>query len=121
MDSLLKSILDKYPFDNPNVVFVRHGENKVYQVTDKNKIYILRIHQPIEGFSLALHRNGLSNKEYVKGEMEILSYLHDKGDIIVQKPIKTRSDELVSFMEDGTPVTVLEWLDGETIKLKDVT
>lgn len=121
MIDLPEKVLQMYPFENPSVVFVRHNENKVYQVKAQNKLYILRIHQPIEGFSLDLHQDGRSLKDYILGEMDVLAYLHDKGHIKVQKPVRNLSNDLVSFLDDGTPVTVLEWLDGEVMNVQDVS
>jgi Ser/Thr protein kinase RdoA (MazF antagonist) len=110
------SILEDYAFSNPKIIFLRHNENLVYQVIDNNKTYLLRIHKPIDGFSLNLHQRQYTMSDYIDGEMHLLDYIRHHSDIHVQVPIKNKDNHFVSFLDDGTPVTLLTWIEGETIK-----
>lgn len=109
------SALDNYDFDSPDVTFLRHNENIVYQVEDDQCRYLLRIHKPVDGFSLKLHTRSYPFRNYILSEMKLLDYLSTHCSIPVQKPIKTKDNTLVSFLEDGTPVTLLTWIDGDAL------
>lgn len=39
----------------------------------------------------------------------------------VQVPFKNRSGECLTFLSDGTPVTVLSWIPGRTVEKDDLT
>jgi len=108
-------ILNHFRFKDPKIKFLRHNENLVYQVTDQNKVYLLRIHQPIEGFTLSLHQRHFPFEVYIKSEMEILEYLNKHSPITVQAPVKTKDGHLLTFLNDGTPVSVLTWIEGQAL------
>lgn len=116
MEFTYHAILKNYHFDNPKITFLRHNENLVYQVIDQNKTYLLRIHKSIDGFSLKLHQKRFAQKEYIKSEMKILDYLHKYSDIGVQNPLKNKQGDFVSLLDDGTPVTILTWIEGDMLK-----
>lgn len=109
------SIIDKYAFSNPRFIFLRHNENLVYQVIDQDKTYLLRIHKSIDGFSLNLHQRQYGMSDYIDGEMRLLDYISHHSDIHVQTPIKNKDNRFVSYLDDGTPVTLLTWIEGEVI------
>ena len=113
--------LAHYSFDNPQVQFIRHNENITYKVVDGAKSFLLRIHQPIDGFDLSVLRFDSSLADLVEGEMSLLAYLADNCVVPVQKVVPNRHGQLVSYLADLTPVTVLEWITGETLEQTSVT
>lgn len=50
--NLLAEALNQYSFQQPQVKMIRHNENQTYQVIDGQNQYLLRIHLPIDGFSV---------------------------------------------------------------------
>lgn len=50
--NLLAEALNQYSFQHPQVKMIRHNENQTYQVIDGQNQYLLRIHLPIDGFSV---------------------------------------------------------------------
>jgi hypothetical protein len=91
-------ILQEYDFMNPEVRFIRHGENKVFQLIDNNVKYTIRIHKSVEGFSLDLHQRQYSIKEYVTAEMDVLEHVYNKGNVHIQRPIKNKKGNYVTFL-----------------------
>ena len=112
MNNLIQEAPAHYDFTDPRLDFIRHNENITYRVTDAAGSYLMRIHQPVEGFSLGIHRRERAVEEYVRNEMELIEYVGGEGRVTVQKPVGNRSGELVTLLADGTPVTVLEWVPG---------
>lgn len=114
----LDEALSMYTLASSEAALIRHNENVTYKVTDKSaeKAYLLRIHCPVEGFSLGILRRDENSVTAVLDELEIISALKAGTDISVQAPIKNKKGELVSVLQDGTPVSLLEWVDGETLE-----
>lgn len=115
-DKLIDDIIDKYDFKNPRAELIRHNENMTFKVTDENNEYVLRIHKPIEGFTLKLLQGRVNPIEYLRGEMKILIFLNANLDIPFQMPIINKGGEYVTLLQDGTPVTLLKWVDGVTLE-----
>ena len=114
MNNLIKEALFLYDFKAPQLEFIRHNENITYKVVDKDKSYVLRVHKPIEGFSLGIFIVGDKSK-YIKCEMDILNYLHINLNKLIQKPVKNINGDIVGILSDGSPVTVLQWIDGNDL------
>jgi len=114
-ESLLQDVLACYPLKNPYATLIRHNENAAYKVKDEaGKSFVLRIHQPREGFSQALFTQ---NKEAaLKGELRLLTALADCTDIPVQVPVKNREGETLTKLSGGTFATLLTWLEGDTLE-----
>jgi len=60
-------------------------------------------------------RMGKNVNELITGEIELLSYLTEKCNIITQKVKRNKFGNAITILNDKTPVTVLEWLDGDTL------
>ncbi|MFV0399448.1 MAG: phosphotransferase enzyme family protein [Oscillospiraceae bacterium] len=113
----LEQALARYDLGDtpPAATFIRHNENITYRVTAGESSYLLRIHKPIEGFSLGLLEADCAKESLVNGEMEMLLHLASEG-IPAQRPVRSRSGGYVSSLSDGTPCTLLEWLPGESLE-----
>lgn len=108
-------IFDWYSFENPRITFIRHSEHIIYLLEDYVNKYIVRIHQPIDGFSLDIHRRHFTDTEYINGEMNVLEELSSNSKLSVSKPIKNKEGKYVTYLKDATLVTVLSWIDGDDL------
>jgi Ser/Thr protein kinase RdoA (MazF antagonist) len=81
----------------------------------------MRIHKPIQGFNLDLIRLNESHLSQIKDEIKLLEYLTYNSDLGTQKVIKNRNGQSVTRLKDGTPVTVLEWIEGTTLENLSIT
>jgi Ser/Thr protein kinase RdoA (MazF antagonist) len=119
----VKEALSFYDFRNPEAILIRHNENETYKLTDgfSGDQYVMRIHRPIEGFSLGLFGEGGHTPNYLKGEINILTELKSHTSIPVQTPIKNQSDSFVTLLSDQTPVTVFRWVEGDTLEEHELT
>lgn len=118
---MINEALKFYPFDNPKVELLRHNENMTYKITDGGKPYVLRIHKPSDGFELDLLRLGKDKVALILDEMELLKHLAEQGNMHVQKVKLNSGGEMVSLVGDENPVTVLEWIEGETLEDMGIT
>jgi len=80
MDKLLQEALSFYSFKNSKIMFLRHNENITYKIEDIKKQYVLRIHKPVDGFSLGILSNEGEKQEYIQSEMLLLDYLQKNID-----------------------------------------
>lgn len=87
-----------------------------FKVTDESGEYVLRIHKPVNGFSLGILQGRYDAIEYLRGEIDILVFLHENTDIPVQTPITNKMGEYITILDDGTPATLLEWVGGTVIE-----
>ena len=115
MDNKLNEALVMYDLKSPKACLIRHNENVTYKVIDGDKAYVLRIHQPADGFSLKMIHAGFDRLDLIKSEMEIISDLADNTGISLQHPVHNRDGNVVSILACGTPATLLEWVEGETL------
>lgn len=118
--------LARYGLEGADVEFIRHNENITYRVIDprSNRQLLLRIHRPAGAFSLELFGASRHTKEALCAEMQIVECLGRTTDIPVQEPVRSDSGELVTRLQDGTPVTLLTWVSGNTlsdVELSSVT
>jgi predicted ATP-grasp superfamily ATP-dependent carboligase len=65
----------------------------------------LRIHKPVDGYSLGILSNECDKLDYIHSEMLLLEYLHKNTEIIIQRPVRNKNSQMVSVLEDFTPVT----------------
>lgn len=121
MDKLLKEALSYYSFENPEIIYLRHNENITYKIKDNEKNYVLRIHKPVDGFSLGILSNEGNMQKFIQSEMVLLEYLHKNAELEIQKPVRNKNLQLVSVLGDSTPVTVLEWIQGVTLSDTEIT
>lgn len=115
MESLVFNVLEQYDFTNPKIEFIRHNENITYKCIDGENTYLIRIHKPIDGFSLGIYRDNEKSTEYIASEMKLLYSINKKDGFILQKPVKNKKGLLVSVLPNGILATVLEWVQGEDI------
>jgi len=120
-NNMLEEALMYYNFMHPEIVFIRHNENMTYAVTDDNNKYLLRIHKAAEGLDFSLYCGDTPRQIFIEGEIELLEKLHDIRSIKTQCPIKNVSGEYVTRLRDGNLVTVLSWLDGDTLVNTTIT
>lgn len=114
---MIEEALRHYDFSDPSAELIRHNENMTYRVGGR---YLLRIHKHIEGFSTAPLYDSVDRAEICRGELRFLEHLKDRG-LHVQAPVRNKNGELVTVLQNGTPVTVLTWLEGRTIDKSDLT
>ncbi|MHB1152407.1 MAG: phosphotransferase enzyme family protein [Eubacteriales bacterium] len=110
-----------YNFNTAVTKLLRHNENMTYKIIKDDSSYLLRIHKPIEGFNLDFLRMGASPYKQIEDEMNILEYLNENSAIGTQKVIKNIYGNSVTILKDGTPVTVLGWIDGITLDNIEIT
>lgn len=113
---MIEEALTYYAFHNPETVLLRHNENMTYQVKDEEGSYVLRIHKPVDGFQLELLRMGKSPLSLIQGEMAVLDYLGQYPALGTQQVIRNKQGHAVTLLPDGTPLTVLRWVNGDTLE-----
>ena len=120
VDKWLAQALLCYDLDGPCALMIRHNENAAWQVTDaKGKTYVLRVHQPREGFSQALFQ--VDKAAALRGELAILQALHKQGELTVQSPVVNRENDVLSLLPGGEYATLLTWLNGDTLEQTQIT
>ena len=107
----LSEALTLYGLDHAHAVFLQHNENLTYRVND---VYLLRIHSPAPGI------HAPCTPAQRRAELAFLTHLQCQG-IPVQEPIPTPSGDTVALLADGTAATLLRWLPGEVLPMKDYT
>lgn len=111
---MVQEALQFYPFKNTDFSFIRHNENITCKVTADKNNYVLRIHDPMEGFSLKLFEQGPA-EPLIRGEIELLLHLSGTAPFPVQKPVANKFGEYISILSCGVPAQLLQWVDGETL------
>jgi len=89
--------------------------------TLSKKNYVIRIHKPSDNFSLDIFGAQGHSLDLLAREMDILNALREGKDITVQEPVKNKEGSFVSVLADGTPATLLTWVDGETVDKLELT
>lgn len=105
----------------PQAELIRHNENMTYKITGTDKNYVLRIHNSIEGFTTDIHGVTFSRMELIQGEIDIISALKNGTDIPMQTPVSGANGNFVQVLSDGTPATLLEWIEGQTVEHAGIT
>ena len=123
MNTLLKEALKSYEIQQPQIEFIRHNENETYKVKDtlSNNQYVIRIHKLSDDFSLDIFGDKQHSVDSLISEMNILIAIRKNTEIPVQVPIKNKSGEFVTVLGDGTPVTLLTWVDGSIVEEIELT
>ncbi|MGG3283906.1 phosphotransferase enzyme family protein [Paenibacillus solani] len=117
----LQEILNKYDIPEPEIVFIRHNENRTYKVKGHDgNTYLLRIHQPVkEGMVGQQH-----TYEGLLGELQMLEHLSGRNQLLVQRPVRNREGELITIIEyEGKRwnSSVLTWLEGRDLQKDDLS
>lgn len=118
---MIEEALKNYDFVHPESFFIRHNENMTYEILDGDKKYLLRIHKASEGLDFSMCYGDIPRKVFIESEIELLRKLQDSQNVKIQHPIKNIAGEYVTRLESGDLVTVLSWLDGETLVETTIT
>lgn len=118
---LLTEALEFYGFINPKAEFIRHNENITYSIEDSQKKYLLRIHEAAEGLDFSFSHGELSRALLVSSETELLNSLFNSNNLIVQKPVRNKDGQYLTRLNNGTVVTVLSWINGDTLYGKELS
>lgn len=99
------------------MTFLGHSDNITFRVEETGgALYLLRLHRP----SLDYWNGERQRPEYIASELTWLEALAEDG-FLVQRPLRTRQGNLVTFPElDGAgrvPATLLTWLSGRHIRV----
>lgn len=123
MNTLLNEALNNYEIQYPEIEFIRHNENETYKVRDtlSNAQYVIRIHKPSNDFSLDIFGYKEHSVDLLTNEMNLLNAIRENTDISVQRPMKNKNGEFVTVLSDGTPATILTWVDGKTVEEIEIT
>jgi len=113
---VLNRALQLYGFVNPNVELIRHNENMTYKIIDEIGSYVLRIHQPIDGFNLDILLADRNKTALIADEMAILQYFEKKENFLTQKVKLSTCGNAIALLDNEIPVTVLEWIEGVTLE-----
>ncbi len=117
---MVEEALKNYDFEKTKISFIRHNENITCKVTADGNDYVLRIHSPMEGFSLKLFEHGSSEK-LIRGETELLLHLSKAALFPVQRPVKNKLGEYITFLSGEVPAQLLQWVEGKTLLGEDIT
>lgn len=118
---MIDEALKYYDFKHPEAVFIRHNENMTYEIIDGDKKYLLRIHKADEGLDFTMYYGVTPRQVFIESEIESLRKLHESDKIKAQYPIRNISGGYVTCLEKGDLVTVLSWLDGDSLVNTDIT
>ena len=118
---MVATALEYYDLYNPKEELIRHSENLTYKIIDGDKSYLLRIHKPIECFNMDLVRMDKEANDLILGEVELLLRLAEKRNVITQKIKPNKFGDVVTVLDDKTLVTLLEWIDGDTLDRINIT
>jgi Ser/Thr protein kinase RdoA (MazF antagonist) len=121
MTDTLTEALRLYPLKQPEAELIRHNENMTYKIADGDSRYVLRIHKPVEGLSLDMLGTVNTKTELIRNELAILSALRQSTAVSLQKPAAGLDGEALQSLADGTPVTLLSWVDGQTFRKAERT
>lgn len=116
----LMDLLGRYDIQQPEVIFLRHNENRTYRIRDAaGGSYLLRIHDPLKD-----EMKGLQHTyEGILGELQMLEKLGRWSTYEVQTPLRNKDGELITIFEyEGKLLncSVLNWLDGRDMNMDDV-
>jgi len=117
----LSEALSFYNLNQSEAEFIRHNENITYKITDAGGRYVLRIHTPAEGFASDFYNADIDRVDLIRNELKIISDLKNGTDMTVQTPVRGTDGDLVQTLKGGAPVTLLGWIDGQTVESAGLT
>ena len=79
MVEMIKEALTLYGMDNASYELIRQNENITCKVKHEGKAYVIRIHDPVQGFVPSIVTEGMSDSELFRSEAELLQYLASNG------------------------------------------
>ena len=114
-DALVREALGRYALTDPEVRFIRHNENITHRVIAREGDFLLRIHRPVEGFSLSLFASAAESRQTrIEGELRMLQRLR-AARFPAQCPVANAAGDWVTTLSGDTPATLLTWLEGEPL------
>ncbi len=118
MNDLKAAIQRLYGVRAEAVTLLRHNENRTYRVDAPGGEYVLRIRQPVKGFTLGPLSDGESAWSFARRETALLCFLCSHG-YPAQQPLLTLGGDAVAEL-DGMPATLYHWLDGTPLSELDM-
>ncbi|NMO96657.1 phosphotransferase enzyme family protein [Paenibacillus lemnae] len=115
----IQEVLLQYGISDPVITFIRHSENRTYRIEQGGQRYLFRIHQPVEASMKGLQHE----PEGLLHELRMLNHLSGQAGQSVQKPIRTREGEWISYISIDNreiPCSLLTWLEGRAVRGKDL-
>jgi len=117
----LLDLLGRYDIHQPEVIFLRHNENRTYRINDGTGMsYLLRIHDPFND-----EMKGLQHTyDGILGELQMLEKLGSWSTSEVQTPVRNKDGELITIIEDEDKLlncSLLTWLDGRDMIKSDAS
>lgn len=114
---MLKETLQLYGLSEADTELIRHNENLTFRI---DRQYLLRIHKHKSGFTSDAIYEGLDRAQIYESELSFLQHLKRCG-LHVQNPIRNLNGIFVSRLSDGTPATMLSWLDGHIVEKSELS
>ena len=114
-DDYLQQALKLYPLERPTAELIRHNENMTFKVIDTTARYVLRIHKSVSGFANDAFFPDNYSRNKVQSELEIITALRDNTNLLMQSPMPGQNGNIVQALPEGSFVTLLKWVDGQTI------
>lgn len=111
---LVQEALQHYDIREKRISYIRHNENITCKVVSEDCAYVLRIHLPLEGFSLKLYET-IPVIDLMRGETELLLYLSERASFPVQIPIQNKWGEYISVLSGDIPCELLRWVEGKPL------
>ena len=118
---MLNEALKNYYFKNPETELMRQNENITYSIKDDNQRFLLRIHKGVAGLDLSAGSGYIQQQALIESEIMLLNQLRIVGDLKIQYPIRNKRGEYITYLENGVPVTLLSWLEGEDLQKTVIT
>jgi len=118
---MIQQALALFRLDGAEYELIRHNENMTYKVAAQGKNYLLRIHQPMQGFVLIGQPDATERRARIESEMALLAALHAQGSVPVQRPVACGKGGLTAALPDGVCVTLLEWIEGTPLDTIEIT
>ncbi len=116
--------IKQYNVKKPVIEFIRHNENLTCKIIDNvtKRAYVLRIHKPIDGFSLNTVQHSYENLVF---ELNFIKEIKKQTNINLQEAVKNKEGHLISKIIDSVTskiiyVTMLSWIDGKTMSHEDI-
>ena len=120
MNEMMAQALGSYELCCPQAELIRHNENMTYRIDDGHRRYVLRIHKPIAGFSLDIFPP-IDRVSLVENELAIVADLGRGTSLRMQLPVPGKDGAVVQALSDGTPVSLLTWVEGRTVETLNQT
>lgn len=115
----LSELLDKYDIEQPEIIFLRHNENRTYRINaGTGKSYLLRIHHPLKAGMKGLQHT----YDGILGELQMLENYGSWSASEVQTPLRNKEGELITIIEHEGELlncSVLTWVDGRDMSKDD--